>query len=176
MPYLFVIMISMLSLEDMLIRLGVAVVLGAAIGLERELAGKDAGIRTDIVVAAGAAVFSIIGITLPYVVSLSQSHLADVIARNSGFLTVIANIVVGVGFIGAGIIVRQGIHVRSLTTAATVWLAAAIGVLCGIGLLKFAAIATVGLVVILLILRQVDIFLPHSLDEIDGVKKRSGKK
>ncbi|MDO8557066.1 MAG: MgtC/SapB family protein [Candidatus Jorgensenbacteria bacterium] len=146
----------MLSLEDMLIRLGVAVLLGAAIGLEREFAGKDAGIRTDVVVSAGAAIFSIIAITLPYIVSLSQSHLAEVIAGNSGFLAVIANIVVGIGFLGGGIIVRQGIHVRSLTTAATVWLVAAVGVLCGIGLLTFAAFATAGLVVILIVLRRID--------------------
>lgn len=147
----------MLSLEDMLLRLGVAIVLGAVVGLERELAGKDAGIRTDIIVAAGAALFSIVAVVLPYIVSLSQSHLADVIARNSGFLTIIANIVVGVGFLGAGIIVKQGLHVRSLTTAATVWFVAAIGVLAGVGLLMFAAVATVGMVVILFALRKLNI-------------------
>lgn len=144
----------MLSLEDMLIRLGVAVLLGAVIGLEREFAGKDAGIRTDVVVSAGAAIFSIIAVTLPYIVSLSQSHLAEVIAGNSGFLAVIANIVVGIGFLGGGIIIKQGLHVHSLTTAATIWLVAAIGVLCGIGLLQFAAVSTVGLTVILIVLRK----------------------
>ncbi len=164
----------MLSLEEMLIRLGVAVLLGAVIGLEREFAGKDAGIRTDVVVSAGAAIFSIIAISLPYVVSLSQTHLADVIARNSGFLTVIANIVVGIGFLGGGIIIRQGLHVHSLTTAATIWLVAAIGILCGIGLLQFAAVSTVGLTVILIVLRKFNLSMVIS-DDGDGSGKRKKK-
>lgn len=141
----------------MLIRLGVAVLLGAIIGLERELVGKEAGIRTCIMVAAGAAIFSIISLTLPFIVSLSSEHLADVIARNSGFLAVIANIVVGIGFLGAGIIVKQESHVRGLTTAAIVWFVAAVGVLCGIGLLKFAAIAALGLTLLLVILRKLNL-------------------
>src|SRR5581483_5000426 len=130
-----------LTLEQMLLRLLVAVVLGAVIGAEREIVGKDAGIRTEIMVAAGAAVFSITGISLPYIISLDAANLREVLARNSGFLTVLANVVVGVGFLGAGIIVQRGSHVYGLTTAATIWFVAAIGVLCGVGLIKFAAIA-----------------------------------
>ncbi|MEK7513172.1 MAG: MgtC/SapB family protein [Patescibacteria group bacterium] len=146
----------MLTLEDMLIRFAVAIVLGGVIGLERECAGKEAGLRTDITVAAGAALFSIAGVTLPYLIALSPENLADTIARNSGFLTIIANIVVGIGFLGAGIIVKQEMRVRGLTTAGTVWFAAAIGVLSGIGLLTLAGFATAGLTTILFILRKIN--------------------
>lgn len=147
----------MLTLEEMILRLVVAIVLGAVVGIERELAGKEAGLRTDIMVSAGAALFSIVGITLPYLIALSPENLPDVVARNSGFLSVIANIVVGVGFLGAGIIVKHGVHVRGLTTAATVWFVAAIGILCGIGLLTFAVISAIGVTILLAILRRFDV-------------------
>jgi putative Mg2+ transporter-C (MgtC) family protein len=161
----------MLTLEEMLLRLAVAVVLGAIVGIERDMAGKEAGIRTDIMVAAGAAIFSIVGIVLPYLVSASPTtNVDEVIARNSGFLTVIANIVVGVGFLGAGIIVKHGVHVRGLTTAATVWFVAAVGVLCGIGLINFAVVATVVMTLLLFVLRKVNLFQPAKGggDEVDG--------
>jgi putative Mg2+ transporter-C (MgtC) family protein len=144
-----------LSLGQMVWRLAVAVVLGAIVGAERELVGKDAGVRTDIMVAAGAAVFTMAGLSLPYVISLDQAHLRDVLARNSGFLTVVANVVVGVGFLGAGIIVKRGVHVLGLTTAATVWFVAAIGVLCGMGLLAFGATAAIGLSLLLFVVRKI---------------------
>ncbi|MEW6616835.1 MAG: MgtC/SapB family protein [Patescibacteria group bacterium] len=147
----------MLTLEQMIIRLVIAIILGAIIGIERELAGKEAGLRTDIMVAAGAAIFSMVSIVLPYIIALSPENLAEVIARNSGFLGVIANVVVGVGFLGAGIIVKHGTHVIGLTTAATVWLVAAIGILCGIGLINFAVISAVGLTILLAILRKFDV-------------------
>lgn len=148
----------MLTLEEMLLRLGAAIILGAIVGFEREIVGKEAGIRTDVMVSAGAAIFTIVGLVLPYIISLSPENLPDILARNSGFLTVIANIVVGVGFLGAGIIVKHGLRVRGLTTAATVWFTAAIGILCGLGLLKFAAISSLGLVLILILLRKLNMY------------------
>lgn len=151
----------------MLSRVGVAILLGLLIGVERESIGKEAGVRTDMLVAAGAAVFSIVGLSLPYVVSVG--NLPDVIARNSGYLSVIANVVVGIGFLGAGIIVKQGIHVRSVTTAATVWFVAAVGVLCGIGLIVFAAIITVLMIALLLIFRKLKV--PLLIDKFEDKEK-----
>ncbi len=149
-----------LTFGQMMLRLSVAVLLGAVVGAERELVGKEAGIRTDIMVAAGAAVFSIASLSLPYIISLDQQHLKDVLARNSGFLGLVANVVVGIGFLGAGIIVKEGAHVRGLTTAATVWFVAAIGVLCGIGLIKFGVTVAVGLTLLLLVLRKIGVNPP----------------
>lgn len=147
----------MLPLSTMLVRIGLAALLGALVGCERESIGKEAGIRTDMLVSAGAALFSIIALALPFVISVSPENLPDVVARNSGFLAVIANIVVGIGFLGAGIIIHEGLHVRGLTTAATVWFVAGIGVLCGIGLAYLAVIVTIAMIAALILLRPVDI-------------------
>jgi putative Mg2+ transporter-C (MgtC) family protein len=147
----------MLGIETMLVRLGIAVLLGAIIGVERELAGKSAGIRTDILVAAGAAIFAIAGGMLPYIFSVNDIMANQIITQNAGYLNVIANIVIGIGFLGTGIIVQQGGHVFGVTTAATVWLVAAIGLLCGIGLTTFAIIATLLIVFLLGFLRSFDI-------------------
>ncbi|MGC9046936.1 MAG: MgtC/SapB family protein [Minisyncoccia bacterium] len=144
----------MIALSTMIIRLLIAIVLGGIIGLERELIGKEAGLRTNIVVASGAAIFSIISISLPYIIATSPENLNEILARNSGFLTVIANIVVGIGFLGAGIILHQGSKVRSLTTAAVIWFSAAIGIACGIGLINFAITATVLITSILFFTRK----------------------
>ena len=137
----------------MLINLIVSLALGAFIGLERELAGKEAGVRTSMLVAGGSAIFSMIALNLPYIVSTPE-NLNEVIARNSGFLTVIANIVVGIGFLGAGIIIKTKEHVHGLTTAADIWMASAIGVLVGIGLTGFALGASAIVTLLLFVLRK----------------------
>jgi len=147
----------MLTFEQMLLRFAVALALGALMGLERELIGKEAGIRTSMVVSGGAAIFSIIGVTLPYLVSISQQNLADTIAHNSGFLSIIANIVVGIGFLGAGIILKTSEHVHGLTTAAVVWAAAAVGTLAGVGLLEFSFASTLIISGSLYILRKIGV-------------------
>lgn len=147
----------MLTFSQMLIRFLVALLLGAVIGLEREMSGREAGVRTSMLVSAGAAIFAIIALTLPYLVAISPDNLPEVIARNSGFLGVIANIVVGVGFLGAGIIIKSGEHVRGLTTAATVWMTAAVGTLVGIGLMNFAAIIAIFSTLSLYFLKKIKI-------------------
>jgi len=142
----------------MLLRLVIAIALGAFIGLERERVGKEVGVRTAMTVSAGAAIFSIVGLTLPYIITAaSPGNLSEVIARNSGFLGVIANIVVGIGFLGAGIIIKNEDRVHGLTSAAIVWLTAAIGVLVGIGLTEFAVVATIIMVALLYSLRKLNI-------------------
>lgn len=148
----------MLDFPQMIVRLALALVLGALIGIEREAVGKkEAGIRTTMLVSGGAAIFAMIGILLPYIVSPSADELPDVIARNSGFLGVIANIVVGIGFLGGGIIIKNQEHVHGVTTAALIWVAAAIGILAGIGLFAFAVTATVILAGLLYLLRDVKV-------------------
>jgi len=158
----------MLTLETMVVRLVLAVVLGALVGLERELVGKEAGIRTNVLVAAGAALFTLAGMMMPYMVGLSGDDITDMLIRNSGYLRIIASVVTGIGFLGAGIIVKQRTHVTGLTTAASVWFVAALGVLCGIGLSSLAAIAAVGLVTLLIILRKIDLYrLLHKKERVE---------
>ncbi len=142
----------------MFTRFAIALALGALLGLERELVGKEsAGIRTVMLVAGGAAIFTMTGLALPYIVSAQTGNLTDVVARNSGFLTMIANIVVGIGFLGSGIIIKDGAQPHGVTTAALVWTAAAIGILAGVGLIKFAVTATVLIALLLYLLRKLNL-------------------
>jgi len=142
----------------MLLRFALALVLGALLGLERELVGKEsAGIRTTMLVTSGAAIFTMVGLALPYIVSADTGNLADVVARNSGYLTMIANVVVGVGFLGAGLIIKNEDRPHGVTTAALIWTAAAIGVLVGVGLNEFATVAAIVIAVLLYLLRKLNV-------------------
>ena len=151
----------------MLTNFGVAIVLGALMGLEREMVGKEAGIRTSIMVAGGAAIFSLIALNLPYIITAETGEVAEVLARNSGFLTVIANIVVGIGFLGAGIIIKTEERVHGLTTAAVIWAVAAVGTLAGIGLLEFAAATAIIFSGLLYILRKARVVEKLNPDNIN---------
>jgi len=113
-----------------------AVVLGAAIGLEREISGKAAGLRTNVMICLGAAVFTII---------------SKQMAGETGAVTrIAAQIVTGVGFLGAGAIIRDRAGVLGLTTAATIWLVASIGMACGAGFHALAVISTFIAVIVLM--------------------------
>jgi putative Mg2+ transporter-C (MgtC) family protein len=120
---------------DVLLRLAVAAGLGGAIGIERELREREAGFRTHLLVSVGAALFTLV----------SAYAWSDF--RFGGGITfdptrVAAQVVTGVGFLGAGAIIRQGLVVRGLTTAATLWVVAAIGMAAGAGFYWAAALAT----------------------------------
>jgi putative Mg2+ transporter-C (MgtC) family protein len=147
----------MLSLEELLLRFVIALAVGIIIGLEREYIGKEAGIRTSMLVSGGATLFTLAGLSLPYLIALDGQNLADIIARNSGFLGLVANIVVGTGFLGAGIIMKQENRVHGLTTAAVIWATAGVGILIGIGLIWFGVIAGVLISALLYILRGVNV-------------------
>jgi putative Mg2+ transporter-C (MgtC) family protein len=113
---------------EMVLRLLLAAALGAAIGYQRERAGKQAGIRTHVLISTGAALISL--------VSMYGFGAASDPAR------VAAGVVVGVGFLGAGVILhREGGIVAGLTTAATIWVMAGIGLAAGAGLYLIAAVA-----------------------------------
>jgi putative Mg2+ transporter-C (MgtC) family protein len=101
-------------------------------------------------VAAGASLFAMIGLTLPYMLGGGAGQLAG----ENGAMGVIANIVVGIGFLGAGLIVKGENHVQNLTTAAVVWFVASIGVLSGMGLFKMAIFTTISMTFLLYVLRN----------------------
>ncbi|GAB6981717.1 MgtC/SapB family protein [Prevotella dentasini] len=111
------------------LRLVVALLLGGIIGLEREFRAKDAGFRTHFLVALGAALFTII----------SQYGFGDGVKDTS---RVAAQVVSGIGFLGAGLIVFQKNVVRGLTTAAGLWVTAAVGMACGVGMYWTACLVT----------------------------------
>ncbi len=146
----------MLTFQEMILRFAVALVLGALLGLERELVGKEAGIRTEMLVAGGASIFAMIGLMLPYIAASMSNSAVDISAQSNSF-GIIANIVVGIGFLGAGLIIKTGDRPHGITTAALVWTTAAIGVLAGVGMTWFAVAAAVILTVLLYMLRKLDI-------------------
>ncbi len=118
-------------------RLAAAAALGGAIGIERELREREAGFRTHMLVSVGAALFTIVSAYAWTDFTFSQAS-----GVTFDPTRIAAQIVTGIGFIGAGAIIRQGLTVRGLTTAATLWMVAAIGMACGAGFYWAAVIAT----------------------------------
>jgi putative Mg2+ transporter-C (MgtC) family protein len=131
-----------------LVRILAALALGAIVGFEREANDQAAGLRTHISVALGACVFGIVS-TLGFEAfeRTTATNVAIDVTR------VASQVVVGIGFIGAGVIFRQGLTARGVTTAASLWVTAAIGLAVGIGAIGLAFVATVGLVATLVVLR-----------------------
>ncbi len=146
----------MLTFSQMLIRLLAAIVLGGVMGFEREILGKEAGVRTSMLVSAGAALFTITGLELPAI--LAGPNATSLILQNSGYLGIIGNIVIGVGFLGAGIIIKTGERVHGLTTAALVWTVAAVGILAGVGYFQMAIASAVIIPGILYLWRKIGIY------------------
>jgi putative Mg2+ transporter-C (MgtC) family protein len=132
-------------------RLLVAAVLGALVGVEREASDQPAGLRTHIAVALGAALFGVVS-TLGFV-EFDQRRSDTVLQAD--VTRVASNVVVGIGFLGAGVIFRQGNSIRNLTTAASLWTVAAVGLACGVGDLGTAGIATIVLILSLVALRPI---------------------
>ncbi len=135
-------------LQDSL-SLGIALFLGAAIGMERELSDKAAGLRTNILICVGAALFTIMSMNI---FGARDAHVP-------------AQILAGVGFLGAGAIMRDGEHVTGLTTAATIWVVAAIGMTVGFGAYSVAAAATVMVLIVQAVFPRLD-------EAIDDLRQR----
>jgi putative Mg2+ transporter-C (MgtC) family protein len=133
-----------LSWVEVIIRVILAAALGGAIGLERELRDREAGLRTHLLVSVGAALFTMVSAYAwtDWQFSTPQGLVFDP-------TRIAAQVVSGIGFLGAGAIIRQGLSVRGLTTAATLWVVAAIGMAAGVGYYE-AAVATTALVLITL--------------------------
>lgn len=127
-----------MNLMDFVLRVGCALALGTLIGAEREWRHKLAGLKTNALVCVGAALFSILGYAYP---GSDPSRIAAQIAS-------------GIGFLGAGAIIRDGMNIRGLTTAATIWSAAAVGAMAGSGWIAQALIGTVFIVACNVVLKE----------------------
>ena len=138
-----------LSLWEGTLRLVLAGVLAGAIGLERERRDQEAGLRTHILVAGGSCLFMIVGVYGWADFTLSQRVGAVVDPSR-----VASYVVAGIGFLGGGAIIKYGANIKGLTTAASVWVTAAIGVAVGIGMYGLAVVTAVLVLLILWPLRQ----------------------
>jgi putative Mg2+ transporter-C (MgtC) family protein len=120
---------------------------GMLIGFERQWHHKSAGLRTNTLVATGAALFALLSVNL---------------AQNNGDVTrIIGQVVTGVGFLGAGIIFKEGINIHGLTTAATVWCSAAVGSLAGTGYYKETLIGVLAIIIVNSLLIPLDKWLEN---------------
>src|SRR5918993_615000 len=147
-------------------RLLLSAFLGATLGLEREFRQKYAGLRTNSLIAIGSTLFTVMSIDLSWGSGGDPTRVA-------------AQIVTGIGFLGAGAIMRTGADVRGLTTAATIWVNAAIGVAVGGGEYKLALIATAVTLLVLVVLNPVERWLdrrglksPENAGPTDGGSSR----
>lgn len=138
---------------DLLLRIGASIGLGFLLGLERELTNKYAGLRTHILVCLGACIFTLISIYGFPTFAESDNVIVDNSTgiRDTG--RVAAQVVSGIGFIGAGAVLRNGPMIIGLTTAATLWISAAIGMTCGVGMYDVAVITTLASVAVLTVIR-----------------------
>ena len=140
------IVLDALVLLDLALRVAVAIAVGAAIGLERQWRLRTAGIRTNALVAVGSALFVIIG---------TETVGGGVVDPTR----VAAQVVSGIGFLGAGVILRDGFNIRGLTTAATLWCAAAVGSLSGAGMEEMAILGGVAIIATNVALRPLSRFV-----------------
>ncbi|MBP3820471.1 MgtC/SapB family protein [bacterium] len=156
---------------DFILRITAAACFAFCIGLERELTNKDAGLRTHILVSLGACIFTLISIYgFPTFVSGDNVDINQATGiRDSA--RVAAQVVTGIGFIGAGTVLRNGPIVIGLTTAATLWIAASIGMACGAGMYQIAFAGTALAILTLVLVRIFEKnLLPNSTKRTKMIK------
>lgn len=129
----------------MLVRLALALFLGALIGLERERKNRSAGFRTHILVAVGSCVFMLVSISMPMVTMTTPNG----IVNNADPGRVAAQVVSGIGFLGAGAILQSKGRIRGLTTAASLWVVSALGLAVGAGLYLISIVGTLLILIVL---------------------------
>ncbi len=134
-----------------LFRIILASVLAFIPGMERELTGKFAGLRTHLLVCTGACVFTILSIY-----GFNMNEAGGIVATQNDPARISAQVITGIGFIGAGTVMRHGSNVSGITTAATLWMCAAIGMSCGCGEYFTAIVASVATLVILIVIRRLE--------------------
>ena len=154
-----------------IINLSLSVILGFALGLERELTNKYAGLRTHILVCLGACIFTMISIYGIPTFAPGDNVILDQATGIRDTARIAAQVVTGIGFIGAGTVLRNGPMVFGLTTAATLWIAASIGMACGAGMYDVAIFATVLSIAVLTLIRIFEFqILPQSAKQAKRYK------
>ena len=151
---------------ELVLRLVLAVIFGGLIGLEREFAKKTAGLKTFALVSLGSALFTIISI-------LVFQFVSDIVPKNPlQLVTIPAAAVSGIGFIGAGLIIFHGSHVRGITTAAGLWVSAAVGMAVGFGFYEIAGFATFLTVIIFVLFWIIEEKLIRKLNVLNKDEKQ----
>ncbi len=155
---------------EILIKILISVLCGAIIGAEREYTGKAAGLRTFITVALGSTIFSIISLEVSKVAAATMDP--AILRVDPGRIA--AQIVTGIGFIGAGLIIFQEYTIKGLTTAAGLWTMAAVGMGIGFGFYWLALLSTVTVVSVLTALRPIERWLDRRAEVARRKRKEKG--
>lgn len=129
-------------------RIGFSILFGFILGFEREVTGKFAGLRTHILVCVGACAFTLLSIYG------FRMHNIEGLSGINDPARIGAQIITGIGFIGAGTVMRHGTNVLGITTAATLWVCAAVGMACGCGMFIIAAVTSVFSLIVLILIRK----------------------
>lgn len=157
-----------LSYYEVVLRIGIAILIGGMIGYERSLKNRPAGFITHILVCVGATVISLIQVqSIAEVANLIKENpiLESALKADVGRMG--AQVITGIGFLGAGTIIQEKRVVKGLTTAATLWVVACIGLAIGMGYYFISIAAVIGVVVCLVVLKRVEKFLFFSDDTIE---------
>ncbi len=151
---------------QVLIKLGLSILLGGAIGLEREFGHKPAGLRTNILICLGSTMM----------MTLSGIMLSGKAADLFDPLRVAAGVITGMGFIGAGTVIRSSGHIHGLTTASTLWAVTGLGLVIGAGYYRIAVLFAAVVVVTLVLFRKIEQILPRkiSFQYVLAAKDRPG--
>jgi len=146
-------------------RLGLAVLVGGLLGLNRDLHGKPAGLRTHALVTLGAAMATMVIVNM---------QLAGNSSDPNALSRVVQGILTGIGFLGAGVIIRDiAGHVSGLTTAATIWVAAVMGILCGAGDWPLVLVSSVLIMMVLTLGRTIEKYAEHLLKKNQATSKQN---
>jgi putative Mg2+ transporter-C (MgtC) family protein len=159
--------LALFSWSEIILRLGLAALLGLLLGLDREVRGHDAGLRTHALVSLSSAM--IMASSLMLYVQLRGEEVAP------DPLRAIQGLSQAIGFIAAGIIFVRGGAVRNMTTAANIWIAAAIGIACGCGQYRIVAVGSVLALLLVVVLKVVERYLPVEKHDERKPDERSAK-
>jgi putative Mg2+ transporter-C (MgtC) family protein len=154
----------MIENSEVIVRIFLSIILSGLIGLERKMYNKPAGLRTNIMVGLGATILMILGL---YILSNYNE------AGNVDISRIVGQVVTGIGFLGAGAIIQSRGSVHGLTTAASIWVVAAIGMAVGLGYYFMAVSATLASLVVLVIVGRIEYRFERHNNEKEQVQDKN---
>lgn len=152
---------EVMPLKIFIFRLACALVAGIIIGTQREIRQRQAGLTTNSLVSVGACVFILISESVIMAATAAGGPV------NNDNLRVLSQVVTGIGFLGAGVIMKNGVTIQGLSSAATIWCSAAVGCLCGYGMWRQALIAVGFIIAINWGLKSIEIYIKKKLGKDD---------
>ena len=156
-----------MNIYEVALRIVLAIIIGGVVGFNREYENRPAGIRTHVLVCLGATVAALIQVQLGYYVVneiAKTPNLTGVLSVDTG--RVICQVISGVGFLGAGTIIRTKASVKGLTTAASIWAVACVGIAVGMGFYTISVLSGIGIVIALVLLKRFEYRFINKLDVI----------